>query len=514
LKLAALLSVLGVAGVGAFAAFGAPPVPSPTISSKPANPTNLTGATFVFSASGATGYQCAFDTSTFTACSSPKSYTGLAAGSHSFQVRALKGSAVSSAVSYAWTIDLTAPTLTSIARVGASPTNAASVAWTVTFSEPVGSVVQARFGLVASGVSGAAITGFSGSGATYTVTASSGSGSGTLGLNLTSKGTGATEIKDPAGNVLSNTVPVIGAAYTFDRTAPPAPSITSGPTGTANPPSASFSFTDTEPSVSFLCKLDSGSYVACTSPKVYSGLGDGSHTFSVTAKDAAGNISAAATRTWSVDATGPAAPLIVGPNNKSPSTAATFTLTNRTGEPVTYQCSMDSGPYLACVSPKTYTLLTAGTHVFRVRALDAAGNIGPFDAWTWSIAALSSGGVPFTISGNGSSTLYPGGPAAHMDLVLSNPNSVTIYITSLAVELSISASHPGPNPCVNADFDLSNLQFSGGYPINLPPGTKTLSQLGYTQAQMPGISMFNRPLNQDACKNATLNFAYSGSAQS
>ena len=98
-----------------------------------------------------------------------------------------------------------------------------------------------------------------------------------------------------------------------------------------------------------------------------------------------------------------------------------------------------------------------------------------------------------------------------MDLSLTNPNSVTIYITSLAVALSIPAS-PGPNPCIAADFVLS--QYSGGYPIILPPGTKTLSLLGYTQAQMPSIRMLNRPLNQDACKSATLNFAYSGSAQS
>ena len=121
-KLVALLSVLGVAGVGAFAAFGAPPVPAPTISSKPANPTNSVERDVrVQRESGATSYQCALDTPTFTACTSPKSYTGLAAGSHTFQVRAVKGSATSSAVSYTWTIDLTAPTLTSIARVGPTP---------------------------------------------------------------------------------------------------------------------------------------------------------------------------------------------------------------------------------------------------------------------------------------------------------------------------------------------------------------------------------------------------------
>ena len=45
-----------------------------------------------------------------------------------------------------------------------------------------------------------------------------------------------------------------------------------------------------EPGSSFECKIDSGSYAACSSPKTTSHLADGSHTFSVRAKDPAGNV--------------------------------------------------------------------------------------------------------------------------------------------------------------------------------------------------------------------------------
>jgi hypothetical protein len=47
--------------------------------------------------------------------------------------------------------------------------------------------------------------------------------------------------------------------------------------------------------------LDSGSFETCTSPKTYSGLKKGSHTFAVRAVDAAGNLDPTpATRTWKV----------------------------------------------------------------------------------------------------------------------------------------------------------------------------------------------------------------------
>jgi hypothetical protein len=311
-------------------------------------------------------------------------------------------------------------------------------------------------------------------------------------------------------------VPVVGQAYALDRTPPPAPSITSGPSGATNQTSAGFVFSDTESGVTFLCKLDTGAYAACTSPKTYSGLADGNHTFSLEAVDAAGNVSAtAASRTWTVDATPPPKPSVTGPNNNSPSTTAAFTFSD-TEAGVTFQCAMDNptSGWAPCTTPKTYYFLSAGTHEFDVRAVDAAGNIGDYTGWKWSISGLSSGGQNFTISGNTVGPLYPGGVTRNLDLSLTNPNNVTIYLSSLNVALaSITAPNAhGSLTCTAADFSL--VQYSGAFPIVLPPGTKTLSQLGYTQAQMPSISMPDRLLNQDGCKGATLNFGYSGNAQS
>src|SRR3989338_3053303 len=69
----------------------------------------------------------------------------------------------------------------------------------------------------------------------------------------------------------------------------PDTSITSQPSDPSNSNSASFSFTSTETGSTFQCQMDSGGYSTCTSPKSYTGLADGSHTFYVQATNSAGN---------------------------------------------------------------------------------------------------------------------------------------------------------------------------------------------------------------------------------
>jgi len=56
--------------------------------------------------------------------------------------------------------------------------------------------------------------------------------------------------------------------------------------------------------------------------------------------------------------------------------AARFAFTsNEAGS--SFQCSLDGAGFRACKSPKRYRHLRAGKHLFRVRAIDAAGNVDP-----------------------------------------------------------------------------------------------------------------------------------------
>ena len=89
--------------------------------------------------------------------------------------------------------------------------------------------------------------------------------------------------------------------YVEDSTAPET-TITLGPAGTINSTAATFAFASSEAGSSFACRLDSGAWAACASPKTYGGLADGAHTFSVSATDSAGNTDRSpATHDFSVD---------------------------------------------------------------------------------------------------------------------------------------------------------------------------------------------------------------------
>ena len=124
------------------------------------------------------------------------------------------------------TIDRTRPTLSSIARAGASQSvRTGPLSWTVTFSEPVSAVVVANFGLVTSGLGGTPAPSISGvstatgpPSSTWTVSASPNGATATAGsirLDLTNSGS----IADAVGNTLSTTG-FTGEAYTFDTTKP------------------------------------------------------------------------------------------------------------------------------------------------------------------------------------------------------------------------------------------------------------------------------------------------------
>jgi len=67
--------------------------------------------------------------------------------------------------------------------------------------------------------------------------------------------------------------------------------------------------------LAFACSFDGGDFQACTSPKEYTNLGDGTHSFAVRATDQAGNIDPSpATRSWIVDTTPPTITCVATPS--------------------------------------------------------------------------------------------------------------------------------------------------------------------------------------------------------
>ena len=250
---------------------GAPPVV--TIGDRPGNPTNSRSATFTFSASEAT--QCKLDAGAFAPCSGSATYTNLSDGPHTFTVQATDAAGNSAQASYSWTVETQAPSA----------------------------------------------------------------------------------------------------------------AVSAGPARLSSSRSATFVFAADEPS-RFDCQLDAGSFLPCSSPASYQGLGDGAHTFTVRPTDTFGNTGGTTSYAWRIDATAPETRLTSARRLRTTTVSATFRFA--ASEAAAFQCKLDTGAFAACTSPKTYTRLRRRAHTFQVRAVDAAGNAdGTPAVLRWTIATVT-----------------------------------------------------------------------------------------------------------------------------
>jgi hypothetical protein len=87
----------------------------------------------------------------------------------------------------------------------------------------------------------------------------------------------------------------------------------------------------------------------------------------------------ATTPTPPPDTTPPNEKINGGPSGKTHKHKATFRFT-ATEPGSTFKCKLDKKKWSNCNSPKTYTGLKEGKHVFKVKATDAAGNVDPTPA--------------------------------------------------------------------------------------------------------------------------------------
>jgi hypothetical protein len=224
----------------------------------------------------------------FQSCSSGVSFDPTANGTYTFEVRAVDWSGNTSfASSRSWTVDKTAP-FTTITSNHPAFTNSNSA--TFNFSSNEAATFQCS--LTGPGIS----TGFAScsSGKTYTGLSD---GSHTFQLRST----------DAAGNTSTTS-----RTWTIDTAVPETtldPSV--GPA--ANTPTQdndpNFAFSSNEAQATFECNLmgpglTSTAFTACSSPKGYTNLKDGTYTFKVRARDQATNVDASpAERTWTINNT-------------------------------------------------------------------------------------------------------------------------------------------------------------------------------------------------------------------
>lgn len=135
------------------------------------------------------------------------------------------------------------------------------------------------------------------------------------------------------------------------------------------------------------CSFEQGEYENCSETLNFNNLTDGPHLVEVIATDNRNRASGVLTLSWTTDGTAPIAQIISGPAPSTSQTVASFdfTVTDAGSGIQRTDCSLDNGDFLACLSPIDYSGLSVGSHTFRVRTLDVAGNVSAAVSQTWTV---------------------------------------------------------------------------------------------------------------------------------
>lgn len=332
--------------------------PGVSITAHPQSPTNSASAQFSFGSPdvGAT-FACQVDGGGFSSCASGVTFS-VGEGSHGFDVQATNAASETSIDSYTWTVDLTAPSLVLPGQSVEVPDYTGPVS--VTYS-----------GIGATDTSGIA---------SFSCNPASGS---TFALGTSAPVT--CNATDTVGNTASGSFTVT----VTDTTAPAAPTVTGGPTGPTNDATPTFTFSPVNGATSYRCAIDDPTPTTSCTPAGFTSptTPDGGHTFYVAARDTAGNLSAVASRSFTVDRT-PSATSITSSVPALTTLRAISIAFTATEAGSTFTCSFDGGAFASCSSPLGLTGLADGTHTLAVRATDPVGNTDPTPAVaTWSVDA-------------------------------------------------------------------------------------------------------------------------------
>ncbi len=413
--------------------------PDTTILLNPTNPSTSTSATFSFTGSddvtpsGSLTFEVKLDNGVFTAATSPRVFTGLSSGTHTFQVRAVDatGNVDPTPASYTWVVDNTPPDTT----ITANPLNPSNSA-------------NASFSFIGNDAGGSGVTGF------QVQLDGGGFSSATSPQVYSGLSDGSHTFQVRAIDLIGNIDPTPSSYTWLVDTTPPNTTLTATPPNPSGSANASFSFIGNDAGGSgvtgFQVQLDGGGFSSATSPQVYSGLSDGSHTFQVRAVDLIGNIDPTpSSYTWIVDTTPPAAPVVITPANGS--------VANNNQPVVTGTAEANS----------TITVFVDGTSVGTTTA-DASGN------WSFILSAALSDGS-HTAKARSSD-------ATGNTSVDSNTNTFTIDTTP--PNATLTATPPNPSNAANASFSFTGNDGSGsgvaGFEVNLDGG-------GYSSATSPKV---------------------------
>ncbi len=426
--------------------------------------TASTGATMTFSTGESATYTCSLDGAAPTSCASPKAYSGLATGGHTFWVYAKDAAGNIGSASLNWTITNTSkPEVASFdPKVVAS--NSSPLTYTLTFTKDIdpASLTTGDLSVVTTGSPGTwTISSVVGSGATYLVSLTSATPgtSGTVAVELAANAVmdaADASLTGPTSDATSGTTSMTNTLGLAITSASPASGATSNST------TATFSFGPAAgkyPPDQYMCKGPAeASYSECVSPVTYTGVTAGSKTFYVYGNtlndDGTVNLTTSASpesTSWTVDLTAPSVTLTT-PAAAALLTDSTPTLSGActTGDgtvsvPIYSGASATGTPVQtasASCSSATWSVdaasLADGDYTAKALQTDGAGNTGESGTRTFTIdttapsatvtpnaASTSTNAAAFTVTFNESVSGFASG-----DLVVAGTSASPAWTVS------------------------------------------------------------------------------------
>jgi len=89
------------------------------------------------------------------------------------------------------------------------------------------------------------------------------------------------------------------------------------------------------------------------------------------------------------DTTAPQTSITDNPATGTTNTSASFSFASSETES-NFACKLDSGAWISCQSPQSYSSLAVGSHTFRVRASDGSGNVDSTpSSYGWTVEAIT-----------------------------------------------------------------------------------------------------------------------------
>lgn len=311
-----------------------------------------------------------------------------------------------------WILSSALPQVTSITRQNTNPTNSTSVKFLVTFPVNVTGVDTTDFSLTTSGVTGASITGVTGSASSYVVTVGTGSGSGTIRLDLVDNDSILNSYLNPLGgdNAVNpgNGDFTSGEVYTIKVVSNlQAPALRSpGNKAVLNATQPTFQWTKVTGAQSYEIEFstandfstpngNSNPAVTSTSHTVGSAFAEGEYFWRVRANNSSGDPGKwSAVRSFTIDTSAPAVPSLLSPPDTSILTHHTVTFTwGPSASAVLYQFMYDnngdcSSPIFSKTTNKTSLRPPAipnGAYFWCVKAKDSAGNWSGYSSLEFQI---------------------------------------------------------------------------------------------------------------------------------